>query len=67
MIHLLSEHVSFGVRTEGNGLVQICTTVFNRPVLRMELLLVVMKELRSTADSIVKRSILVKRRTLKWN
>jgi len=33
----------------------------------MELLLVVMEELRSTVDSIVKRSVLVKRRTLKWN
>ena len=65
--HLLSVLVSVGVRTEGNGLVQICATVLNRPVVWMELLLVLMEELRSTADSIVKRSVLVKRRTLKWN
>ena len=67
MAHLLSVLVSVGVRTEGNGLVQICATVFNRPVVWMELLLVLMEELRSNADSTLKRSILVKRRTLKWN
>jgi len=67
MAHLLSVLVSVGVRTEGNGLVQICATVFNRPVLRMELLLVLLEDLRATAKSIGKRSVQVKRRTIKRN
>jgi hypothetical protein len=67
MVYLLSVLASIGVRTEGNGLFQICATLFNRPVVRMELLLVRMEEFSTTAESIMKRSTQVKRRTQKKN
>jgi hypothetical protein len=51
-VHLLSVRASVGVRTYGNGLVLICASLFNRPVLRMKLPLVVMKELRGTTGSV---------------
>jgi hypothetical protein len=41
LVHLLSVYASVDVRTYGHGLVQMCATLFNRPVLRMELLLMV--------------------------
>ena len=64
LVHFFTVHTSIVVRTEGNGLIQICATVFNRPVLRMKLLL---GELRLTTASIRKRSTQVKRRALKGN
>jgi hypothetical protein len=66
IVHLFTVLASVDVRTEGNGLVQMCATLFNRAVLRTKLLLVLM-ELRRTTATTVKKSIEVKRRTPKRN
>ena len=47
----LSVQASIGVRPEGNGLVEICAPLFNRTLAGMQLLLVMVEELCSSAGS----------------